>query len=311
MKKYDVLAVGEINPDLIMTGFKTMPIKGKEIFCEQMNLVLGSSTVICAAGVAKLGMSVGFVGKVAGDIFGKFCLQELDKLGIDTSRVITEDTVKTGLTISLSDEKDRALVTYLGHIETLDANQITDDMLKTARHIHVGSFFLQTALRKNLADMFRRAKALGLTVSLDAGWDDTDTWDYGLLEALKYVDIFFPNETEALNITKTATVQDAAAQLAKHCKTVCVKCGKSGAYAISEGQIVKKPTYEKIRAVDTTGAGDNFNSGFIYAFLNGMDLYKCVDFGNACGSVSVTKIGGTTGCATLAEAERVISTGQL
>jgi sugar/nucleoside kinase (ribokinase family) len=283
-----------------------MPVIGREIIAEGCSLVLGSSTAICACGIASLGLKTGFIGKLGKDRFGDVVLEELEKKSIDTSHVIISDKIKTGITISLSMERDRALVTHMGSIEELSIEDIDIKLLESTRHIHVGSFFLQHKLRPDLSRLFKTAHDLGATTSLDAGWDDTEIWNYGIFDVLKHTDIYFPNETEALNITKQDNVLDAVRILSDYSRITVVKCGSEGAVGKWGDSLVQQKTFD-LKPIDTTGAGDSFNAGFIYGFLNGFELEKCLTYGNACGSISVTKIGGSSGCATLAEVEGLIN----
>lgn len=305
MREFDVLAIGELNADMIMTGMKDMPVVGRELIAKDCSVVLGSSTAICACGISRLGLKTGFVGVVGKDSFGEIVLKSLEQYGIDLRYVNVSEDVKTGITVSLSKENDRALVSYLGSVDYLTYDDIDLELLKYARHIHIGSYFLQNSLRPGIPDIFKAAKSYGTTTSLDAGWDDTENWDYGIWNALKYTDIFFPNEVEALNITRTETVEQAADMLSGYCDTVVVKCGNKGAVSKHGDSIIKRPTYD-LKAIDTTGAGDSFNAGYLYAFLNGFEQEKCLNYGNACGSISVTKIGGASSCANLDEVKALI-----
>lgn len=305
MATYDVFAIGELNVDLILTGLKSLPIVGREIIGETCSLVLGSSTAICASGMSALGLNVGFVGKLGKDKFGDTVLEELKKNKIDTKEVIIDETISTGITISLSMGSDRALVTYLGSIEALEMKDINLNILRETKHLHVGSFFLQHKLRPHLPELFEKAHQMGVTTSLDSGWDETNNWDYGIFETLKHTDIFFPNEGEALNISKMSSVPEAIEYLSKHVKTIVVKCGPKGAIVKNSDMILQKDPYD-MKPIDTTGAGDSFNAGFIYGFLKGFDLDKCLNYGNACGSISVTRVGGASACATLDEVEKLV-----
>jgi len=300
---YDVLAIGELNCDLIMTGLKELPQTGREIMGDSFRQVLGSSTAICAAGLAALDLHVGFHGLVGDDDGGHFALNALSATGVDATHCIIDKNETTGVTIALNVGGDRALVTYLGAIETFNFERIDLSLLKQTKHIHVGSFFLQHALRPGLAELFRLAQEAGVTTSLDAGWDDTGAWDGGLREVLKYTTIFFPNETEALHITNAATPEEAATMLPS--KICVVKCGADGAVAYTDGALTRGKPF-KVTPVDTTGAGDSFNAGFLYGFLNSMSMEDCLTHGNACGAVSVTKIGGASACATLKDVEEKI-----
>jgi len=305
MKKYDVLAIGELNVDMILTGLKSMPILGREIIAQSCSVVLGSSTAICASGVARLGLKTGFVGKIGNDRFGDVVMQSLVKNGIDVSKVVVDNSINTGITIALNKDKDRALVTYMGSIDALKFEDIDVELVKNARHIHVGSYFLQNNLRPKITKLFEIAQENGVTTSLDAGWDDTLDWNYGIFDALKHTDIFLPNEGEALNITKEDTVEKAVLVLAKYAKKVVIKCGTKGAIGKSGDLTINQGTFD-LKPIDTTGAGDSFNAGFIYGFLKGYDFEKSITIGNACGAISVTRIGGASSCATLQEVEELI-----
>ena len=308
MKKYDVLAIGELCVDLIFTGLKTLPVIGHEILCENSSLVLGSSTAICASGLAKLGLRTSFVGKLGKDIFGKTTLEKLQANKIDTSNILIDESIKTGITVSLSMGTDRALVTFMGSsIDALSVEELDMEVIKSAKHIHVGSFFLQSKLRQKLPQLFKFARDHDITVSLDAGWDETNDWNYNLLEVLPYTNIFFPNENEATAITGLKNPIDAALKLSKTgCEIVVVKCGAQGAIACQKGVLHQAPAYEELLPIDTTGAGDSFNAGFIFAYLKGEQISQCLKYGNASGSISVTRVGGASSCATLEEIEELI-----
>lgn len=309
MKQFDLIAIGELNVDLVVTGLNGTPQLGREIIADNYSLVLGSSTAICACGVSNLGLKTGYIGKVGKDRFGEVALEGLQKYGINMDYVMIDEGIKTGVTISLSSKNDRAMVTFIGSIDALSFEDIDVSLLNKTRHIHIGSYFLQNSLRKDIPGLFALAKEKGVSTSLDAGWDNSEIWDYGIFEALKYTDIFFPNEIEAINIAKTDNVKNAANILSKACKIVVIKCGSDGAVAKAGDKLLIKGTYD-LEPVDTTGAGDSFNAGFIYAFLQGLSVEKCMEYGNACGSISVTRIGGASSCASLDEVQALINTGR-
>jgi sugar/nucleoside kinase (ribokinase family) len=289
---FDVLAMGELNADFIITGLKEAPALNREIIARGFRKTLGSSTALCAANIARLGLKVGFCGKVGDDEDGRFVLRELQARGIDTGFCKTDLSSETGITLGLNWDGDRALITVLGATSTFSAEDFDPVVLKSAKHIHVGSFFLQAALRRDLPGIFRAAHSLGATTSLDAGWDDTGTWDFGIRDILPHTDIFFPSETEAFNITGKPSAEEAAAELAGLCGVAVIKRGKLGAYCISRGKIFRTASYADVPVVDTTGAGDSFNAGFIYGFVRGFPLDRCLEYGNACGNICVGVMGG-------------------
>jgi sugar/nucleoside kinase (ribokinase family) len=305
-RPYDILVAGEINPDLILTH-PDFPLRfeQEEILLEGAAMDIGSSNAIFACGAARLGLHVALVGVVGEDVFGRFMLQALAGRGVDVSHVIIDPTQKTGFSVILNCGERRAILTYLGAINALHAGQIPVDLLAQARHLHVASYFLQSALQPGLPDLFRRAQRLGLTTSLDTNWDPAEEWR-GVQELLELTNLFLPNENEALALTGATAPEKAARMLAMRSETVAVKLGAAGALACRGQDLARAPSLP-VQVADTVGAGDSFDAGFIYAFLQGWSLQRCARLGAACGSLSTRLHGGTTAQPTLEEALHAIS----
>jgi sugar/nucleoside kinase (ribokinase family) len=306
-KSYDVLAIGELNVDLVLTGMEGLPELGRERIAQGCSLLLGSSTAIFACGVARFGFRTKFHSVVGDDEFGRVALRNLESAGVDIRDVQIDPARNTGITVSLNTAGDRAMATFLGTIDAVTYSAIPQGLIGSARHLHVGSFFLQRKLRPDLPRLFAEAHHAGMTTSLDSGWDDTENWDYGIREVLQHTDLFFPNELEASRISRQTSARDAALDLARFARTVIVKCGPSGAVAASGTDVLSVPAFTHLIAVDTTGAGDSFNAGYIAAFLDGRGPKECLLYGNACGSISVTRIGGAGSCATREEVEELLA----
>jgi sugar/nucleoside kinase (ribokinase family) len=289
-----VLVVGELNVDMIVSGLDTLPKLAQEIIAADLQMKLGSSSAICAAGLARLGVEVDFIGKVGDNYFGDFVTEELRELSVGTRHVVRDPAVRTGTTISLTYPRDRALVTYLGGIATLRLTEIQTSILQDYDHLHVGSYFLQRGLQPGLQDLLDSAHRTGLTTSLDPGWDPEERWGGDmLLELLVLVDIFFPNEGEACAITGAGDAELALRELAQRTRLVVVKQGAEGAMALHDGEIVRSPGF-KVDVADTTGAGDSFDACFLFAHLvQGQPLEGALRFANACGALSATGYGGT------------------
>ena len=300
MKSYDILAAGEINPDLVLTGDVTPAFGQAEKLVDSASFSIGSSSAIFACGAARLGLKVGFIGVCGDDLFGHFMLDEMARRQVDVAPVIVDASVSTGMSVILSTASDRAILTHIGSMDCLRAEQVTDELLSRFRHLHVASYFLQTALQPGLPDLFRRARALGLTTSLDPNWDPSGEWR-GFDDLLPYVNVFLPNENEALALTGAANEEQALARLAQKCPWVAIKLGPRGAIA-GQGTLTASSPALKVHVVDTTGAGDSFDGGFLYGFLHGWSLERALKLGAACGSLSTRKAGGTTVQATLEEA---------
>ena len=202
-RDFDVMVVGELNADLIVTGDTTPTFGQVEKLVDDATLSIGASSAIFACGVAKLGLRVAFIGKVGDDIFGQFMKQSLAQRGIDVSGIIVDPTLKTGLTIILSRGNDRAMLTYLGSISALTYPDIDLSLLPRARHLHLGSYYLLDGLRKDCPRLFETAHQHGLSVSIDTNYDPSEQWQGGIMETLAHADVFLPNETERHAISHT------------------------------------------------------------------------------------------------------------
>jgi sugar/nucleoside kinase (ribokinase family) len=300
-----VLVAGELNVDLLLVGYHTFPTPGQEVLVDGFQMALGSASAICAAGLARLGTAVRFAGVIGRDLWGDYCLESLRERGVDVSAVQRHSTVHTGVTVSISSAADRALVTYLGAITALHAADISDDLLRSAQHLHVSSYYLQQGLRSECAELFSRATALGLTTSLDPGFDPAERWDSDIREVLRSVDVFLPNESELAGITRCTDTADSLRVLQNGRTLTVAKLGAHGAVALMEGRLVAQPPFS-VQPVDTTGAGDSFNAGFLHAWLQGQSLQRALMLAAACGAVSTLSVGGATGQATLEEAEALM-----
>ncbi len=287
-----ILVAGEINADLICQGYREFPRPGREILVDQFAMTLGSASAICAAGLARLGSAVSFAGKVGADLWGDYCTEFLAKFGVDTSLVIKDPALQTGLTISISSEADRALVTYLGAIRELRESDVSDAMLARFGHLHVSSFFLQEGLRPGLEKLFTRARALGLTTSLDTGFDPSEEWGPGLAEVLSVTDVFLPNEVELAAISGSDEILEALRSLDNGRTITAAKLGAKGAAALVDGKLVECPPLP-VKPVDTTGAGDSFNAGFLHCWVRGEDVRTCLHAGVFAGGKSTEAMGGT------------------
>ncbi len=304
MKPYDILVAGEINPDLILSGNVTPEFGQVEKLVDSAALTIGSSSAIFACGAARLGSKVAFIGMCGDDVFGRFMLDEMSKRGVDVSHVIIRADGQTGLSLILNNRSDRAILTHPGLIAELGASDITDDLLRQSRHLHVASYFLQTRLQPDLPNLFRRAHSLGLTTSLDTNYDPTEQW-IGFDELLSVTDVFLPNQTEALSITKSSNVESASQQLATKAKLVVVKLGADGAVACRRAEISKSPSIP-VTVIDTVGAGDSFDAGFMYGYLNDWQIERSLRLACVCGALSTQQAGGTNGQPTLDEALRYV-----
>ena len=305
LQRPKILVIGELNVDIVATGLRSVPDLGSEILVEKCELTLGSASAIFAAGMAKLGHRVTFFSHVGQDNFGEFCLRTLKQSGVSTRHVTRKADEKTGVTIALSGKRDRALVTYAGAVATFKADSINETVMSRQDHVHLTSYYLQTALRPSFALLLRQAKASGLTTSFDPNSDPRDKWGRDITPVLKYTDVLLVNEREAMKLTRSKTLNRALKTLGAKVHCAVIKRGNRGATAIQNEEVLNDPGF-KITAIDTTGAGDSFDAGFISAYLRKTPLAECLRIGNACGALSAMSVGGTTGQPTQQELQEFI-----
>ena len=285
-----MLVVGDLNIDLILSGLPKLPEFGGEVLASGLTQLLGGSAANFAVCCARLGLSVAFVANVGRDDFGDFLIDELDRWGVSTDYVLRHHELSTGITVSLSGPDDRAFVTYVGTIDSLEGDELSADLPGRARHMHVASYFLQTKLQPQLPEMVTAMHEAGASVSLDTGYDPFERWDTGLPALLPQIDIFLPNEVEAQAITGADTYDQALAALCDVCSIVALKIGPDGALVCSGGETARVGGFT-VEVADTTCCGDAFNAGFIEALLAGLPLQEAALRGNACGALMASVVG--------------------
>jgi sugar/nucleoside kinase (ribokinase family) len=293
-KKYDVLVAGELNVDLILNHINKFPEVGKEVLADHMTLTLGSSSAIFASNLSVLGTKVAFAGTLARDQFGDLIISSLKNKNVVTDHIVYTTEKSTGATIALYFDEDRAMITYPGAMTLFTMDQIPDDLFRQSAHLHVSSIFLSTGLKKDAEKLFRKAKELGLTTSLDPQWDPDETWDIDFQALLPYVDVFIPNENELRAMTGIEDLHEAVDAVRSRDNILIVKSGRDGAYLWKGDDVIHQPAFLNPSVVDSIGAGDSFGAGFVHKFIRGSSLRECLEFAALVGAVSTTRAGGTT-----------------
>jgi sugar/nucleoside kinase (ribokinase family) len=293
MKSFDVTIAGDINLDLILYGLpQRMPLE-RELLASDFRLTLGGSSAILAHNLAALGSKVGMIGKVGRDEMGVLALDRLHQAGVDLSHCIqTTDGTQTGVTILLHHGSSRHILTYLGTLADLRAEELNVDYLLQAGHFHVSAFFLQKSLQSGLPGLCRSLREQGMSVSLDTNDDPEDLWGEAFLTMLPEIDLLLPNEDEARRMARTEDLSQAIHWLAERVPIVAVKCGAQGAIVQRGSERWEIPA-TRVEPVDTIGAGDSFDAGFLSRFVKGESLEACAWAGNQAAAISTLRPGGT------------------
>ncbi|MFE7029868.1 carbohydrate kinase family protein [Streptomyces sp. NPDC057621] len=342
---FDLLVIGDANPDVVLGPLDTPLSFGQhEQLVDSGLLTLGGSAAIMACGAARLGLKVAFAGRIGDDDAGRFVRTALDERGVDTTALRVDPTLATPLTVVLTrPDGDRAILTSPGTLTATGPEDVPESLLHAARHVHAASYFLLPQLAAALPELFGAARTRGATTSLDTNDDPSGGWAPDALPAtLAVTDFLLPNAQEALALSAAAAVpsavsssalspsavssritsshtasssaagtapdstEAAAAALAAHGTHVIVKNGADGAVA-HDGSTVLRTDGIPARPVDTVGAGDSFDAGFVAAHLRGLSTADALALAAACGALSTRAHGGTPAQPTWDEAVAALS----
>lgn len=291
--RFDVSIAGEINLDLILYGLpEEIPLE-REMLATDFQVTLGGSSAIVAHNLGVLGATVGFTTRLGSDELGRIALERLAASGADLSQIVyAEDGTRTGATVLLPHGPRRRILTYPGTMSGMCRADLNFEYLASARHFHLSSLFLQQALAPDLPALFRDLKQAGLTLSLDTNDDPDDRWDGVLHDLLGYVDVLLPNAEEACRIARRDTVEEALRVLSKRVPCIAAKCGPDGAL-VQMGDTLTRIAPLRVEPVDTIGAGDSFDAGFLLGYVRGAEPVECAAAGNITGALSTLRAGGT------------------
>jgi sugar/nucleoside kinase (ribokinase family) len=295
--KNEIVTVADLCVDLLFVG-DVKPIYGQvEQFVNDYTVELGGSTAIFSSQFTKLGGQIKLIGKVGEDVFGNYLIERLHELKVPPTHIIKSVKEKTAVGLGLAYQSDRAMLTYSGAMGELSGGDIlSTGLLDHPQHVHITSYYLLGHLHEFWKQQVPLLKKSGATISLDTNWSPFGDW-HAVHSILSYVDVFIPNEQEALHISGQSSVMEAGKWLSNFCELTVIKCGGDGAIAFNKNETITSfevPAYLKkdLKIVDTTGAGDNFDAGFLKAWLSGSKLEDCVRDGMICGTLSLKQVGG-------------------
>ena len=291
-----MLVAGDANLDVVLRGHVRPEFGQVEQLIESADVVIGSSAGITACGLASLDVNVTLAACVGGDLFGHHYRHLLSEKGVDTSELL-ELSTPTGLSVILSEPNDRAILTLLGALAQLDEDDVMAAMDRVEpSHLHIAALYLLPTLAPAAHRVFAAASASGVTTSMDTNWDPTGRWDH-LEDCLPHLDVFLPNAQEAFALAArlgrpTQDVTEAARTLAALGPAVAVKNGAAGGVLVMGTDVYTAPV-PTVDVIDSTGAGDSFNAGFLAAWTDGLPPATCLAWATHAGSLATRAVGGT------------------
>jgi len=290
VRQWDAIVVGDLFIDLILTGFRALPGLGEEGFAEACGRETGGGVANTSCGLARLGLRTSLLALSGSDEIAWFT-QRFSARGVDTSMLIAHPTQPTAITVAVSTPQDRIFYTYYGpnaELPDLLGRPETWERLAGARHVH----FAFPVPPRLLADLAHWLRDRGTTTSIDVGWQEAWLADPASMDALAHVDWFLPNDHEAEHLTGESEPERIFAWFHRRgVRGVALKLGPRGSAVSVEGECLIVPSIP-VTPVDTTGAGDCFNAGFLYGVLRSLPIAKCLRIGNICGALSTQAAGG-------------------
>ncbi len=294
---YDCLCAGIIVADFICAPVPRVPVAGALEMTDSISPAIGGCAANVAADLAKIGRKSAIVGRVGADMPGRFVREQLSAAGVDTNRLVETPGLQTSSTLVINVRgEDRRFIHAFGANAAFDGSEIPADLIRKARSLYVGGFFLMSRLTsQRVVDLFRTARDAKVLTVLDVVIPDpTNCWRE-LQHVLPWTDVFLPNVDEGRQLTGLDEPQaQARAFRDAGAKTVVVTCGGEGALLADESGMVKSGRFP-VEFVDGTGSGDAFAAGYISGMLDGLPAVRCLEIGSALGASCVRRAGATTG----------------
>jgi sugar/nucleoside kinase (ribokinase family) len=289
---FDVIVVGSYSVDLIFTGLDELPQLGKDVVGRDFKMTVGEA-FISTVSMHRLGLHVGWAADFGNDDFSRFALKYAREEGLDESLFVIHDRPYRRVSVAASFPDDRAFITYYDPDPQIPA-AIPAIVKSNARLTFIPGLYTGSFL--GVGEKLIRLKKMQLVMDGNSSTGEiigNTRESNAIRKAIKSVDIFLPNAQEARRITGEQDLEAAIRLLGQLCPVIVIKDGSKGSLAYSKNELIHMPAISVV-PIDTTGAGDNFNAGFLYAWLNGQSVETCLKWGNIVGGLSITAMGGTT-----------------
>lgn len=292
MHDCEVLLFGDYFCDVVFTGLSDIPRLGSDIFGDSMEIAPGGVYILATA-LHRLGVKARWAARIGNDLFSRFLLEEAQREGLDTSLFQQFAMPCRSVSVSYSFAFDRGFISYT---DPTPEGRPKEELVASQKPLWVvNAPFDGSSESLRFLTFIHESNGRVFT---DCQYTTRNLSDPGLTELLSATDIFAPNLSEATQITGAATPEAALEVLAQYCPLVVIKCGAAGVIARRGSQLWHVDAIPTV-AVDTTGAGDCFNAGFLAAHLRGEPIETCLRYGTICGGLSVTQRGGASAAPTL------------
>lgn len=278
----DVRAIAQLNVDILFSGFGDFPNLGEEVFAKDFDIQLGGGPQIIPLVLDRLDVKTSLGIFYTDDIQSILALKLMDIYGYTKYKnLYTNKKHPTVVTSVLSFPTDRSFIAYN---EGASEQDLSDDQIY--------SFYKNSKIcfAPTNVNVLKKLKEDGTITVFDTGWHNDLSIDK-YKDILPYIDIFTPNDKEALKMTNTNTVEDALYIIKKYVKNPIIKIGKNGCMSIVDDKVITVPAIDDFVAVDTTGAGDNFLAGVVFGLYHDWTIDKCMEMGNVIGGYSTTQLG--------------------
>jgi len=293
----DVILIGATALDII-AKVDRFPESDEIVLAREVIRLPGGSISNIAVGLARLGLKVGFIGKVGNDDDGTFLIESLKKEKVDTSRVVISEGCTASTFIAVNKEGKRIIFALGGKALLEKPEEIPVDYLQNARCIVIGETLPQVA--KNISVYLKKHKQKQTVFYIPGGLMASRGLEYSK-DIITNTHTVILNRKEIQQLVKNTSIEKGInILLDMGVMNVVLTLGKDGAIIYTKDKKIKVPAF-KVDAVDTTGAGDAFSAGLIYSFIHKYPLEKALIFASACAALSTTKIGAREGLPTLEE----------
>ena len=312
MSKIDVSCIGILVADVITKPVDKIPAPGLLERVSSIETYTGGCAMSAGIDMAKIGIKTAVLGKVGNDSFGEFLKEALVKYGVDTRGIAVDENVQTSASVVLSSSSgERSFLHTVGANGTFCYEDVNWDVIADSDIIFVaGTMLMDSFDGECCAQVLKKCKEMGKTTVLDTAWDSQGRWMKVLEPCMQYIDIFLPSIDEAIELSgETEPDKIADVFFNMGVSKVVIKLGSRGCYMreTKDSQPVIIPCF-KVKAVDTTGAGDSFCAGFLSAMAKGLSFEQCGRFANAVGAHCVMAMGATTGIKSFEEINEFIDT---